>query len=80
MQKARERRTQVKAAGETVVQEHNLVRKANAAPGSKVKAIAAMCYQCFDGTETELPDAGWRDLIRTCTSPSCALYRHRPYR
>ncbi|BDD88463.1 hypothetical protein [Desulfofustis limnaeus] len=70
----------MKSAGEKILQEHNLIRRANAHPGSKVKAIAAMCYQCYGGTEEELPNAGWRELIRTCTSPACALYRHRPYR
>ncbi|SHH63126.1 hypothetical protein SAMN02745124_01201 [Desulfofustis glycolicus DSM 9705] len=80
MQKARGRLEQMKAAGETITQEHNLVKKANANPGSKAKAIAAMCYQCFGGTEEELPDAGWKEEIRGCTSPACALYQHRPYR
>jgi hypothetical protein len=80
MQKARDRREQIRASGETIPQEHNLIRKANADPGSKVKAIAAACYQCFGGTEEELPDAGWKDEIRSCTNPACALYRHRPYR
>jgi len=32
------------------------------------------------GTEEEMPDPGWKDLIRTCTAPGCPLYRHRPYK
>lgn len=80
MEKARHRREHLKAVGTPAVQEHNLIRKANAAPGSKAKAIGAMCYQCFGGTEEGPPDPGWKDEIRNCTSWACALYRHRPYR
>ncbi|BDD88644.1 hypothetical protein DPPLL_30090 [Desulfofustis limnaeus] len=80
IQKAHKRIEQMKIAGEPITQEHNLVRKANADPGSKVKAIGAMCFQCFGGTEEEMPDPGWKDEIRNCTAPDCALYQHRPYR
>jgi hypothetical protein len=80
MQKAHRRIEQMKTDGEPITQEHNLVRKANADPRSKVKAIRAMCFQCFGGTKEEMPDAGWKDEIRNCTAPDCALYRHRPYR
>jgi hypothetical protein len=66
--------------GEVTEIETNLIKKALAHPTSKVMAIAAACCQCFGGSVEELPDAGWRDAIRGCTSPNCALYRHRPYR
>lgn len=69
-----------KAAGVTTALEHNWIKKSNADPKSMKKAIAAMCFQCFGGTEDELPDGGWKELIRTCTSPKCAIYRFRPYR
>ena len=56
------------------------VKKANADPKSRAKAIAAFCFYCYGGTEEEMPDPGWKDMIRTCTEPSCPLYRHRPYK
>jgi hypothetical protein len=69
-----------KAAGVTITPEHNWVKKSIADPKSMKKAIAAMCFQCMGGTEDDLPDGGWKDLIRTCTAPTCALFRFRPYK
>ena len=60
--------------------EHNLIRKALDDPRSKTKAIAAFCFSCFGGTAKELPDPGWKRMIRTCTASTCPLYLHRPYR
>ena len=60
--------------------EHNLIRKHLANPSSRKMAIHAFCFHCVGGTEEELPDPGWKDLIRTCTSPKCPLYLYRPYR
>lgn len=59
--------------------ESNLIRKAKLHPKSLKKAIAANCFHCYGGTESEMPDPGWRNMIRTCTAPYCPLYPHRPY-
>ncbi len=77
---ARSKLNEYRSMGRPVIVENNLVIKANKNPKSKKLAVDAMCFQCHGGTETEMPDAGWRDQIRTCTSPKCAMYRHRPYR
>ena len=66
--------------GEVVSGENNLIKKAKAYPASKIKAIAATCFHCFGGTIDEMPEPGWKNIIRTCTSPSCPLFPHRPYR
>jgi hypothetical protein len=67
-------------AGITFEVENNLVVKAKNKPSSLRAAISAMCFQCFGGTETEMPDPGWRKYIGTCTAPDCALWPHRPYK
>ena len=58
--------------------ELNLIVKAKKHPTSKHKAIAAFCFHCMGGTETEAPDPNWRQAIKDCTSPTCPLYPHRP--
>ena len=73
------RRRELAEAGDLVV-EHNLMKKSAADPKSKAKAIHAFCFNCMGGTIDQLPDGGWKDLIRTCTAPGCPLYPHRPYR
>ena len=73
------RRRELAEAGDLVV-EHNLMKKSAAEPKSKAKAIHAFCFNCMGGTIDQLPDGGWKDLIRTCTAPGCPLYPHRPYR
>ena len=65
--------------GKPIIVENNLVIKAKRHPTSLKKAIGAMCFQCFGGTEAEMPDPGWKNFIRDCTSKDCALYPHRPY-
>ena len=79
MKQARARQRELAEAGE-LTKEHNLMKKAAADPRSKAKAIAAFCFHCMGGTIDQLPDGGWKELIRTCTAPGCPLYRHRPYR
>ena len=64
----------------TLQAEHNLIKKALADPRSKTKAIAAFCFHCMGGCENELPDPGWKQMIRTCTARTCPLYPHRPYK
>lgn len=61
-------------------QEHNLIKKAKADPKSRTKAIHAMCFHCFGGTEEELPDSGYKRAIRECTASACPLYNFRPYK
>jgi hypothetical protein len=60
--------------------EFNWLKKSRANPNSRKMAIAAACFQCFGGSEDDMPDEGWIKQIRTCTSPDCALYSHRPYK
>lgn len=59
---------------------HNLVKRAKRHPGRWKLAINAMCFQCFGGTEENLPDPGWREMIATCTATDCALWGWRPYK
>jgi hypothetical protein len=80
LEKAAERLQEMRTAGITIEVETNLIRKAQADPKSLRKAINAMCFACFGGTKADQPDPGWRDMIRTCTSPQCPLWPHRPYR
>ncbi len=67
-----------KAATKTA--EHNWIKKAKLKPRSMKTAIAAKCFECFGGTEQELPDPGWKMQIRTCTGFDCPLFDHRPYK
>lgn len=41
-------------------------------PGSRQRAIVAMCYRCMG----EAP--GWRNAVRRCTDTFCPLYSFRP--
>ena len=59
--------------------EFNLIVRAKKDPGSRKKAIDAMCFHCFGGTEGGLPDPGYIQCIRSCTSLSCPLHPWRPY-
>lgn len=53
----------------------NPIERLADSPDSLRRAITAKCYECvgMDG------DPGFRDTIRTCTSPKCPLYNVRPY-
>lgn len=51
------------------------IERANDKPDSLRCAITAKCYECV-GMGT---DGNYRDIIRTCTSYSCPLYKLRPY-
>jgi len=50
----------------------NPEEKAAAHPASKQAAIVAMCWQCMG------KEPGWKNMVRDCTAPKCALYPHRP--
>jgi cytochrome c553 len=80
IEKAIAKRRESHARGEVIQIEHNFMKKALAAPNSRAKAIAAFCFHCHGGTENELPDPGWKNMIRDCTSETCPLRRHRPYK
>ena len=47
IEKAIARRKEMIARGDVIQIENNLLKKALAAPNSKVKAIAAFCFHCF---------------------------------
>lgn len=80
LEKARRKIAEMKENGEAWTVEHNWIKKAKLNPASRIIAIKAMCFQCMGGTETELPDPGWKKSIRECSSASCPLHGHRPYR
>ena len=80
LKKARLKLDEYRDMGIKISVENNLILKAKKHPTSLKKAIGAFCFYCFGGTETETPDPGWKNMIRTCTSPNCPLYEHRPYR
>jgi len=46
--------------------------RAAEAPNSLMRAITAMCWQCMG------KEPGWKNMVRDCTAPKCALYPHRP--
>jgi hypothetical protein len=79
IEKARRVGREMREGGKIEV-ENNLVIKAERKPSSLKLAIAAMCFQCFGGTKTDMPDPGWKRMIATCTAPDCALFDHRPYK
>jgi hypothetical protein len=62
-----------------IINEHTWIAKANLSPRSKQLAINAFCFQRMGMTLKEMPDYGWKELIRTCTAPDCPLYIYRPY-
>jgi hypothetical protein len=77
---ARKKRRAMVELGEPLTLESNLILKSKAYPTSKVKAIAAFCFHCNGGTAKKMPDPGWREGIKDCTSRDCPLYNHRPYK
>jgi hypothetical protein len=79
LEKAMEAKRLLRENGEQKEIIHNWIVKAKRNPKSLKKAINAKCFECFGGTEDELPDSGWKKLIGTCTAPDCPLYPHRPY-
>ena len=78
IEKARDKRREL-SSKKDLRAEHNLIKKHLSNPSSKKIAIDAFCFHCMGGTKDELPDPGWKDLIKTCTAPTCPLYLHRPY-
>lgn len=60
--------------------EHNLLKKAQADPKSRVKAVKAFCFYCVGGTIDTLPDSGYKGNIATCPALDCPLYNFRPYK
>ena len=60
--------------------EYNLIKKLKDNPKSRQRAIDAMCFHCFGGTEKEMPDPGYRKSIKECTAVHCPLYNFRPYK
>lgn len=80
LEKARIKLNEYRDKGIKVSVENNLIIKAERHPTSKQKAIAAFCFHCMGGTKDEMPDPGWKEAIRNCTSPDCPLYPHRAYR
>jgi hypothetical protein len=65
-------------AGTLMIPERNWVKKSEEDPKSLRWAINAMCFQCMGGTAEDMPDPGWREGIRDCTSLNCALHKVRP--
>lgn len=61
------------------IPEYNAIVKSQEDPVSRAKAINAFCFSCMGGTINSLPDPGYRQAIRECTSPDCPLYSFRPY-
>lgn len=53
----------------------NPLEKAKANPKSFRYACNAMCYQCIYDDTTP---GTWRQQVKNCTSPDCALYTLRP--
>jgi len=61
------------------VARRNPIQKSQENPSSLRKAINAMCFHCFGGTEKKYPDPGWKLRIKGCGCLSCPLYYQRPY-
>jgi len=79
IEKAQRVNRERRESGEVTTITHNLIVKAKKRPNSLKAAVNAMCFACMGGSEENLPDAGWKNNIRTCTAPDCPLYPHRPY-
>lgn len=79
IEKAQERLREMREQGITP-ERLNPIQKAKRNPQSKQAAINAKCYECMGGDEETAPDPGWKDAIRGCTSTTCPLIPHRPYR
>ena len=59
---------------------YNPIKRAKKSPTSYVKAIKAMCFHCFGGTEEGAGDPYWKEDVRNCSSYGCPLRHLRPYR
>jgi hypothetical protein len=71
LQKARAKLAENRASG---IKPSNPIEKAKQNSKSRVLAITAFCYDCM-GRES-----GWRNMVKTCTSPDCPLFRLRPHK
>lgn len=58
--------------------EHNPIRKLRNRPESLRMSINAFCAQCMGCTDESI-EPGFREQVRNCTAPRCALYAVRPY-
>ena len=74
IERAIQRQRELREAGEFEVMDP--VEKAKRNPGSRQLAIAAFCCQCMGGPA----EPGYRNHIRSCTSPACPLFGFRPYK
>ena len=70
-------RTEKLSDGTLKPAEYNWIKKSLENPSSYSKAIKAMCFHCVGGTETEMPDPGWKKAISECSSYQCPLHRLR---
>ena len=61
--KARDKRQELSEVKDLKV-EHNLIKKHLSNPKSRKMAIDAFCFHCMGGTKDEMPDPGWKELIR----------------
>jgi hypothetical protein len=71
LQKARSKLAENRARG---IKPLNPIEKAKQNQKSRVLAINAQCYDCM-GRES-----GWRNMVKSCTSPGCPLFGFRPYK
>ena len=71
IQKARAKLAENRAKG---IKAPNPIEKAIQNPKSMRFAINAMCFDCLG------QEQGWRNMVKTCTSPNCPLYELRPYK
>ena len=60
------------------VNQSNPILKFESNPNSRRFAINAMCAQCMGCTRDSL-EAGFRNLVKHCTSTGCPLHSFRPY-
>ena len=59
----------------------NPLQKASANPKSLRFAINAFCFECMGGHQDEpFVTKEMRIEVATCTSPTCPLHRHRPWK
>ena len=71
LQKARAKLAENRAKGNKPL---NPIEKAKQNTKSRVLAIAAFCYDCMG------QQPGWRNMVKTCTSPDCPLFKFRPFK
>lgn len=79
IKKAQAKRAELRESGQLEIKEHNLILKYKRNPKSRKLAIYANCFECMGGTEADMPDPGWKEAIRDCTSAECNLFQFRPY-